>query len=159
LAREHNAINLSQGFPDFDCAPKLRELSNHYINQAINQYAPMAGTPQLRERVAEIISQSYNANYNVETEITITAGATQAVYTALAALVRNGDEVIVFEPCYDCYVPAIEVHGGKAIFSQLKFPDFSINWEDVRKKVSSKTKAIIINSPHNPSGTIITEDE
>lgn len=159
LAREHNAINLSQGFPDFDCAPKLRELSNHYINQGFNQYAPMTGTLQLRERVAEIISETYQANYDVETEITITAGATQAIYTTLAALVRNGDEVIVFEPCYDCYVPAIEANGGTAVFSQLNFPDFSINWEDVRKKVTAKTKAIIINSPHNPSGTIISDND
>lgn len=159
LAREHNAINLSQGFPDFDCAPKLRELSNYYIHQGFNQYAPMPGTVQLRERVAEIISQSYHANYNAETEITITAGATQGIYTALAALVRNGDEVIVFEPCYDCYVPAIEANGGTPIFSKLNFPGFSIDWEDVRKKITPKTKAIIINSPHNPSGTIISAND
>ncbi len=159
LAREHNAINLSQGFPDFDCSPKLRELANHYINSGFNQYAPMPGTMQLRERVAEIISVSYGATYHPDTEITITAGATQAIYTALAAFINKGDEVIVIEPAYDCYVPAIEVHGGIAVYSQLNANDFSINWADVRSKINSKTKALIINSPHNPSGAVITAQD
>lgn len=159
LAREHSAINLSQGFPDYDCSPKLRELANHYINSGFNQYAPMPGTLQLRERVAEIISSCYNTNYHPDTEITITAGATQAIYTAIAAFVDKGDEVIVFEPAYDCYVPAIEVHGGIAVYSQLRAGDFSINWEDVRKKISSRTKAILINSPHNPSGTTLSAQD
>ncbi len=159
LAREHNAINLSQGFPDYDCSSKLREAANYYINNGFNQYAPMPGTIQLRERVAEILSLCYEANYSPDTEITITAGATQAIYTAIAAFVRSGDEVIVFEPAYDCYVPAIEVHGGKAVFSQLNPGDFCINWEDVRKKISSRTKAILINSPHNPSGTTISKND
>jgi methionine aminotransferase len=155
LAREHNAINLSQGFPDYDCSPKLRELANHYINSGFNQYAPMPGTIQLRERVAEILSVCYQANYHPETDITITAGATQAIYTAIATFISKGDEVIVFEPAYDCYVPAIEVHGGIAIYSTLHAPNFSINWDDVRSKISPKTKAILINSPHNPSGTTL----
>lgn len=159
LARENNAINLSQGFPDFDCSPELRRLANSYINQGFNQYAPMPGTIQLRERVAEIISRCYGTAYDPDTEITVTAGATQAVYTALAAFIRNGDEVIVFEPAYDCYVPAIEVHGGIPVYSQLKKEDFSIDWEDVRKKISPKTKAILINSPHNPSGAIISAED
>jgi methionine aminotransferase len=159
LAREHNAINLSQGFPDFDCSPKLMELANNYITRGFNQYAPMPGTMQLRERVAEIISTCYGANYNVETEITITAGATQAIYTAIATFIHSGDEVIVFEPAYDCYVPAIEVHGGIAVYSQLNAPDFSINWQDVKSKISKRTKAILINSPHNPSGTILSAND
>lgn len=159
LAREHNAINLSQGFPDYDCSPKLRELASHYINNGFNQYAPMAGTIQLRERVAEIISLCYGANYNPDSEITVTAGATQAIYTAIAAFIHSGDEVIVFEPAYDCYVPAIKVHGGIAVYSQLNANNFSINWADVRQKISSKTKAILINSPHNPSGTIISAND
>jgi len=159
LAREHNAINLSQGFPDFDCSPKLREAANRYINTGFNQYAPMPGTIALRERVAEIISLCYGANYQPDTEITITAGATQAIYTTIAAFVRAGDEVIVFEPAYDCYVPAIEIHGGIAIYSQLKATDFSIDWQDVSKKISPKTKAILINSPHNPSGTTISKKD
>ena len=159
LAREHNAINLSQGFPDYDCSPKLREAANHYINNGFNQYAPMPGTIQLRERVAEIISLCYGTSYHPDSEITITAGATQAIYTAIAAFINVGDEVIVFEPAYDCYVPAIEVHGGIAVYSQLNAEDFSINWSDVRSKVSSRTKAILINSPHNPSGTTISAQD
>jgi len=159
LAREHNAINLSQGFPDYDCSPKLREAAVHYINNGFNQYAPMAGTIQLRERVAEIISMCYGTNYHPDSEITITAGATQAIYTAIAAFVKAGDEVIVFEPAYDCYVPAIEVHGGKTIYSQLNAVDFSIDWEDVRKKISPRTKAILVNSPHNPSGATISKKD
>lgn len=152
LAREHQAINLSQGFPDFDCSPKLMELASHYIKTGFNQYAPMPGTIQLRERVAEIISQCYGATYHPESEITITAGATQAIYTALAAFVREGDEVLVIEPAYDCYVPAIEVHGGIPIYSALNSQDFSVNWADVRAKVTKRTRVIMINSPHNPSG-------
>jgi methionine transaminase len=159
LAKEHNAINLSQGFPDFDCSPKLMELANHYINKGFNQYAPMPGTIQLRERVAEIISSCYHAKYDPDSEITITAGATQAIYTAIAAFIKQDDEVIVFEPAYDCYVPAIEVHGGKAVYSQLDPHTFAINWTDVRSKLSPKTKAILINSPHNPSGATITAND
>lgn len=156
LARENNAINLSQGFPDYDCSEELRKAANHYINNGFNQYAPMPGTIQLRERVAEIISLCYGTSYHPDSEITITAGATQAIYTAIASFVHAGDEVIVFEPAYDCYVPAIEVNGGKAVFSKLNDLDFSINWGDVRQKISPKTKAILINSPHNPSGTTLS---
>lgn len=156
LAREHNAINLSQGFPDYDCSSKLGELANHYISNGFNQYAPMPGTPQLRDCVAELISFSYGYTYHPDTEITITAGATQAIYTAIAAFIHKGDEVIIFDPAYDCYGPAVEVHGGMPVYSQLNTGDFSINWTDVRSKLSPKTKAIIINSPHNPSGTIIS---
>lgn len=159
LARQHNAINLSQGFPDFDCSPKLTELANHYINAGFNQYAPMPGTIELRERVAEIISSCYHHHYHPDTEITITAGATQAIYTAMAAFVNKGDEVIVIEPAYDCYVPAIEVHGGIPVYSQLNANDFSINWQDIRSKITAKTKAILINSPHNPSGATITSND
>jgi len=159
LAREHDAINLSQGFPDFDCSPKLREAANHYVNNGFNQYAPMTGVIQLRERVAEIISQSYGASYHPDLEINITAGATQAIYTTLAAFIHEGDEVIVFEPAYDCYVPAIQVQGGIPVYSQLNDENFSINWADVQKKITTKTKAILINSPHNPSGTVISEQD
>ncbi len=154
LAREHQAINLSQGFPDFDCAPQLMDLATHYIRSGFNQYAPMPGTLQLRERVAEMISLCYGTNYHPDTEITITAGATQAIYTALAAFVKQGDEVIVIEPAYDCYVPAIEVHGGVPVYSSLNSHDFSINWTDVRSKITERTRIIMINSPHNPSGAV-----
>lgn len=159
LAKEHNAINLSQGFPDFECSPKLVELATKYMHDGFNQYAPMPGTVQLRERVSELLSVCYGATYNADTEITITAGATQAIYTALAAFIHVGDEVIVFEPAYDCYVPAIELQGGKVVYSQLKEDDFSIDWADVCAKITHKTKAILINSPHNPSGTVISETD
>ncbi|MBK7668295.1 MAG: methionine aminotransferase [Sphingobacteriaceae bacterium] len=159
LAREHNAINLSQGFPDFSCNPLLLELAQKHMNAGFNQYAPMQGIIQLRERIAEIIKTCYNANYNPDTEITITAGATQGIYTAIAAFINKGDEVIIFEPAYDCYVPAIEVHGGVAVPLQLTYPDFTINWEEVKQKVNAKTKMIIINTPHNPSGTVLNEND
>jgi len=157
LAKEHQAINLSQGFPDYDCSPLLRELANKYLQAGFNQYAPMPGTIELRERIAEIIHHCYAADYSPDTEITVTAGATQAIYTALTALVKQGDEVIIFEPAYDCYAPAIELQGAKVIYSTLTSPHFTINWEDVRKKVNSKTKAILINSPHNPSGSTLSK--
>ncbi len=159
LAREHNAINLSQGFPDFDCATRLRDLASHYIQNGFNQYAPMPGLPQLRERVAEMIASCYGHNYHPDSEITITGGATQAIYTTVAALIHPGDEVIVFEPAYDCYVPAIEIHGGVPVYCQLNAPDFAIDWADVRTKIGPKTRAILINSPHNPSGTVISPQD
>ncbi|MGZ3884755.1 MAG: aminotransferase class I/II-fold pyridoxal phosphate-dependent enzyme, partial [Bacteroidia bacterium] len=119
LAREHNAINLSQGFPDFECSPKLLEAANRYMSTGFNQYAPMQGAPALRERIAELLQNCYTATYSPDTEITVTAGATQAIYTSIAAFIHKGDEVIVFEPAYDCYVPAIEVHGGVAVPVEL----------------------------------------
>jgi methionine aminotransferase len=156
LAREHNAINLSQGFPDFECDKKLVALAQKYMNAGFNQYAPMQGVIQLRERIAQIISNVYSASYNPDTEITITAGATQGIYTAIAAFVNKGDEVIVFEPCYDCYIPAIELQGGVVVPIEMSYPSFKINWELVKQKISPKTKMIIINSPHNPSGTTLS---
>ncbi|MEO6304323.1 MAG: methionine aminotransferase [Bacteroidia bacterium] len=159
LAKEHNAINLSQGFPDFGCDPKLLELAQKQMSAGFNQYAPMPGVIQLRECIAKIVSNCYGQNYNPDTEITVTAGATQAIYTAIAAFIHAGDEVIVFEPAYDCYIPAIALHGAKAIVSQLNANDFSINWNDVRSKITSKTKMIMINSPHNPSGAIINTND
>jgi methionine aminotransferase len=159
LAREHNAINLSQGFPDFGCDPNLLELSQKYMQAGFNQYAPMQGVLPLRERIAEIILKCYNAKYDPDSEITITAGATQGIYTAIAATINKGDEVIVFEPAYDCYVPAIEVHGGIAVPLQLTYPNFSIDWEEVKQKINAKTRMIIINTPHNPSGTVLNEND
>lgn len=156
LAREYNAINLSQGFPDFGCSPKLLELAQGHMQAGFNQYAPMQGIIQLRERIAEIIETCYGVSYSADTEINITAGATQGIYTSIAAFINKGDEVIVFDPAYDCYVPAIEVHGGKAIPVQLTYPGFKINWEEVRKNITPKTRMIIINSPHNPSGTTLS---
>ena len=159
LAKEHNAINLSQGFPDFGCSTQLLSLAQKYMNEGFNQYAPMQGVIQLRERISEIMSTCYGPTYSPDTEITVTAGATQGIYTCIAAFVNKGDEVIIFEPAYDCYTPAIEVHGGIAIPVQLKFPDFTIDWEEVKQKINEKTKMIIINTPHNPSGTVLSKSD
>lgn len=159
LAREHNAINLSQGFPDFSCDPKLLDLANKHMMNGFNQYAPMQGVIQLRETIANIISACYHSHYNPDTEITITAGATQGIYTAIAAFINKGDEVIVFEPAYDCYIPAIELHGAKAVTVQLSYPNFQIDWDLVKQLVNDKTKMIIINTPHNPSGTTLNEND
>jgi methionine transaminase len=156
LANDCNAINLSQGFPDFSCSSELIKLVNHYMKNGQNQYAPMAGLPKLREAIAQKTLDLYSISYDPETEITVTAGATQAIFTAIAALVKEGDEVIVFEPAYDCYTPAIELNGGKAVYAQLKFPNYTIDWEEVKKLISRKTRMIIICTPNNPSSNILT---
>jgi len=156
LAREHDAINLSQGFPDFPVSEKLIELVSKHMQLGHNQYAPMPGLPLLRERIAEKTQALYGAVYSPDTEITVTAGATQAIYTAISAFVREEDEVIVFEPAYDSYVPAIKLNGGIPIVSKLKLPDYHIDWNEVKKQLNSRTKMIIINSPHNPSGSILS---
>ncbi|MFZ4612392.1 MAG: methionine aminotransferase [Bacteroidia bacterium] len=156
LANEQNAINLSQGFPSFDCNTHLKELVNKYIQDKKNQYAPMPGILALREAIAKKTEELYSAKYNPETEITLTAGATQAIYSAISALINEGDEVIVFEPAYDCYVPAIELNGGKAVYAQLKFPNYKVDWDEVKKLVKRQTKMIIINTPNNPTGSIFT---
>jgi methionine aminotransferase len=156
LANEQNALNLSQGFPSFDCNNHLKELVNKYIKDKKNQYAPMPGILALREAIAKKTEELYSAKYNPETEITVTAGATQAIYTAISALINEGDEVIVFEPAYDCYVPAIELNGGKAVYAQLKFPNYKVDWDEVKKLVKRQTKMIIINTPNNPTGSIFT---
>jgi methionine aminotransferase len=156
LANEQNALNLSQGFPSFDCNTHLKELVNKYIQDKKNQYAPMPGILALREAIAKKTEELYSAKYNPETEITLTAGATQAIYTAISALINEGDEVIVFEPAYDCYVPAIELNGGKAVYAQLKFPNYKVDWDEVKKLVKRQTKMIIINTPNNPTGSIFT---
>lgn len=157
LAKTHNAINLSQGFPNYESDPKLTQLVNKAMESGYNQYAPMAGNIDLRQVISNKIQNLYNSTYNPETEITVTAGATQAIYTIISAFVKPNDEVIIFKPAYDCYQPAIEVNGGKTIAIQLSAPNYAINWEDVTSKVSNKTKMIIINTPHNPSGTIWSE--
>ncbi|HBS85711.1 MAG: methionine aminotransferase [Bacteroidetes bacterium GWF2_38_335] len=156
MAADYNAINLSQGFPDFEVSEKLISLVNKHMKKGVNQYAPMAGVVSLREIIAEKTENLYSRKYNPESEITITAGGTQALYTAITAVVRDGDEVIVFEPSYDSYVPAIELNGGRPIFIQLKMPDYRIDWNEVQKAVNSRTRMIIINTPHNPTGSILT---
>ena len=154
LATEHKAVNLSQGFPDFEVSKKLIELVNHYMKSGMNQYAPMPGVMALREAISKKVEEDYGKSYNPDTEITITAGGTQALYTAISALVREDDEVIVFEPYYDSYVPAIELNGGRPIFVTLKAPDYKIDWERVKKVINHHTRMIIINTPHNPTSTI-----
>ena len=154
LAAEHGAINLSQGYPDFSPSSYLLDRVTHHMAAGANQYPPMAGVPALREAIAEKVQRLYLASYDPESEITVTAGATQAVYTAIAACVRSGDEVIVFAPVYDSYVPGIELNGGRAVYAHLRFPAFKPDWDEVRSLITARTRMIIINSPHNPSGSV-----
>jgi len=159
LAQECGAINLSQGFPDFSAEDVLFERVAHWMRAGHNQYAPMAGVPALREAIAAKVAALYGASYDPETEITVTAGATQALFTAVAALVHPGDEVIVFEPVYDSYVPSIELAGGVVKRARLSAPDYRPDWAAVRALVSPKTRMIMINTPHNPSGTVWSADD
>ncbi|MDO8790116.1 MAG: pyridoxal phosphate-dependent aminotransferase [Sulfuritalea sp.] len=159
LAAEHGAINLSQGFPDFSPSPRLLERVTHHMAAGANQYPPMAGVASLREAIAEKVARLYHAAYEPESEVTVTAGATQAIYTAIAACVRPGDEVIVFAPVYDSYVPGIELNGGRAVFAHLRFPEFKPDWDEVRALITPRTRMIIINSPHNPTGSVLRESD
>lgn len=159
MARDYNAINLSQGYPDFPVDPKLIEYVNHYMRSGMNQYPAMQGIPQLREVIALKMEALYGAKYNPENEITVTAGATQAIFTAIVATIHEGDEVIIFTPAYDCYAPAVELAGGKPVYVQLNPKNYSIDWEQVKKVINRHTKMIIINTPHNPTGAIINETD
>lgn len=159
LAKAHGAINLSQGFPDFGSDKKLIDLVSKAMNSGYNQYAPMAGNLELREAIAHKMEQLYNVSYRPDNEITITAGATQAIFTIINAFIHKGDEVIIFRPAYDSYEPSIKLNGGKVIGVQLRAPDFSVDWELVKQKVNSQTKMIIINSPHNPSGMVFSKTD
>lgn len=159
LAKEHNAINLSQGFPEMDVAPELKELVAKYMNEGHNQYAHMAGSPRLRNVLSQKIKASYNISIDPEKELNITSGATQAIYTAITATIREGDEVLVFTPAYDCYAPAIELNGGVPIYVQLKAPNYAIDWEDVKKLMNGRTRMIVLNSPHNPTGKVLSADD
>ncbi len=159
LAQEYNAINLSQGFPDYPASQKLIEYVVEAVRSGFNQYAPMPGLEILREHVAEKTNLYYGADYNPETEITITAGGTQAIFTALAATINSGDEVIIFEPAYDCYAPAIKLLGGLVKPFELHGPDYEIDWEMVKKLFTVNTKMIILNSPHNPTGSILSKKD
>ena len=156
LAAECGAVNLSQGFPDFQAEPALFDAVHRHMLAGRNQYAPMAGVPELRQAIVDKVAALYGPRFDAESEVTVTAGATQAIFTAIAAFVRPGDEVIVFEPVYDSYVPAIETVGGTAVFAQLKFPDYAPDWAQVAQLISPKTRLIIINSPHNPTGSLLT---
>jgi len=159
LARQYGATNLSQGFPDFDTDPKLIEMVNKGMTDGYNQYAPMPGLLSLRETIAEKTEKLYNHYYHPETEITITVGASQAIYTAITAFVSKGDEVIVIKPAYDCYEPAIQLAGGTPVFIQMKGPQFKIDWQEFRKAITPNTKMVILNTPHNPSGQVLTKED
>ena len=159
LAAQHGAINLSQGFPDFECAPKLRELVTKYFNAGLNQYPPSAGIPKLREAIAAKTAALYGAAYDPDTEVTVVPGATYGIFTAVTACVRPGDEVIVFEPTYDSYVPAIEVNGGTPVAVRLRYPDYSIDWEAVRAAITPKTRMILVNTPNNPTTSVFSAED
>ena len=156
LASECGAINLSQGFPDFDSPRLLLDRVTHHMLAGHNHYAPMTGVAQLREAIAEKVEALYGARYDPASEITVTAGATQAIFTAVTAMVHPGDEVIIFEPVYDSYVPAITLAGGKPVAVRLKFPDYHIDWDEVAARVTTKTRMIMINSPNNPTGSVFS---
>ena len=159
MANDYNSINLSQGFPDFNCSDQLVELVHHFMKHGFNQYAPMPGTIELRKQIAIKVERDYGRKYDFEKEITVTAGATQALYTAFSAIISNGDEVIIFEPAYDSYIPAVLANGGIPITIKLNKNDFSIPWDEVEKSISKKTRCIVINSPHNPTGAILKEED
>jgi methionine aminotransferase len=159
LAAEHKAINLSQGFPDFDCAPELRALFCKYINAGLNQYPPMAGITALREAIAEKMHALYGTAYDPEHEVTVTPGATYAIFTAVSAFIRPGDEVILFEPAYDSYGPAVEVNGGKPVYVQMRYPDYSIDWEAVKNAITPKTRMMILNTPNNPTASVFSAED
>lgn len=159
LAQQHGALNLSQGFPDFDAPADLLALLDEAARAGHNQYAPMAGMPVLREAIAEKVQALYGATYDVDTEITVTAGATQALFTAIAALVHPGDEVIVFAPVYDSYAPSVALQGGKVVYATLNQPDWRPDWDEVARLITPRTRMVIINSPHNPTGSVWTADD
>lgn len=159
LATENQAINLAQGFPNFMCNKELISLVNKFMNKGFNQYAPMPGLLTLREQIAIKTEKLYSAVYNPDTEVTITPGGTLAIYAAIEALVTPGDEVIIIEPCYDSYTPSVRLAGGVAKYARLQYPKYTIDWNDVKKLVSFKTRLIIINTPHNPTGTVLSASD
>ena len=155
LASQHSAINLSQGFPEFDAPELLKNQLNFYVQQGVNQYSPSSGVPRLQQQIANLVSRKYAANIDAAEQVTVTSGATEALFVAIQTIVRPDDEVIVFDPAYDSYQPAIELAGGKTVHIALHAPDYAIDWQTVRSAVSKNTRAIINNTPHNPSGKIL----
>jgi methionine transaminase len=155
LAADLGAINLSQGFPDFDCDPALVDAVAEHMRRGQNQYAPMQGVLRLREAIAANYEWAYGRRYDPDTDITVTSGGTEGIFDAIAATMTTGDEVIVFEPCYDSYVPAITLSGATPVFIPLRFPDYSIDWDDVRRAVTPRTRMIMLNTPHNPTGAVL----
>ncbi|MEA3504320.1 MAG: methionine aminotransferase [Bacteroidota bacterium] len=159
MSEKHNAINLSQGFPNFPISTELKNRVDYYISNNYNQYAPMPGVLRLRENISKMFEYNHGAKYNPDKEITITAGATQALYTAISAFIRQNDEVIIFEPAYDSYAPVVAINGGIVKYSTLSLPNYRINWDQVEKLINNKTRMIIINTPHNPTGSILSADD
>jgi len=159
LAAETGALNLSQGFPDFDGPQALRDAVGQHIASGHNQYSPMTGLPALRTQVAAKIARSYGVHVDADTEVTITPGATQAIFCAIQAVIHAGDEVIVFDPCYDSYEPSVELAGGRCVHVQLGLDDFSIDWQKLTDALTPRTRMIILNTPHNPSGALISRAE
>jgi methionine aminotransferase len=157
MALEHDAINLSQGFPDFAIDDKLIHLVNHFMLQGKNQYAPMSGVPELQQVIADLMATTYDRNVDPQTEVTITSGATEGIFSIIAAFIGPGDEVIVFDPAYDSYDPAIRLNGGVPVQINLQYPGFIIDWDKVRSSVTPRTKMIMINTPHNPTGAVLSE--
>jgi len=159
LASDLGAINLSQGFPDFDCDPELVDAVARHMRAARNQYAPMQGVPALREAIAGKYEEFHGRRYDPETEVTVTSGGTEAIFDAVTAVLHPGEEAIVLEPCYDSYIPAIEMSGGVAVVVPLRYPDYSVDWPAVRAAITPKTRLLIINTPHNPAGAVLTASD
>jgi methionine transaminase len=159
LAAEHGALNLAQGFPDFDCDPELVAAVSGHMKRGNNQYAPMQGVLALREALALKIERLYGARYDPGTEVTVTSGATEALFCAISAFVHPGDEVVLVEPCYDSYVPVVRLNGGRPVFVTLRHPDYRLDWDEVRRALSPKTRLVILNSPHNPTGQVLTDED
>jgi methionine aminotransferase len=159
LALQHGAINLSQGFPDFDTHPRLKDLVAKYIHAGYNQYAPMPGVGALRQAIAAKTRQMYGAVYDPESEITVTTGGTQAIYAAVTAVVHPGDEVILVEPAYDCYAPIVRLNGGVPVYVALDFPSYRIDWDAFSRRISAKTRLVMLNFPHNPSGAVLSAQD
>jgi methionine aminotransferase len=159
LANQYNAINLGQGFPDYQMSEDLMNKVNEVMHKGWNQYVPMQGYMPLRESIAEKVAYLYGSNINPDTDITITPGGTYAIYTALTTILQPGDEVVVFEPAYDSYIPNIEINGAIPVLIDLKFPEYKIDWQEVKRKITAKTKAIVLNSPHNPTGAVLSEGD
>ena len=159
LAFDHKAINLSQGFPGFDTYPYLKDLVDEYVQQGYNQYAPMSGIPELKKRISCKVLNLYDVEFDPEEEVTVVSGATEAIYAAVAATIRSGDEVIILEPAYDSYVPAVRLNGGIPVYVPLNVSDFSVDWQKVKDAITEKTRLIMVNTPHNPCGYVWTQED
>ena len=159
MAQDEGAINLSQGFPDFDGPQALRERVTYHMDHGHNQYAPLTGVPELREQIAAKVQSLYGCKIDPDSEVCVTPGATEALYCAVTAVVHPGDEVIVFDPAYDCYEPSVRLNGGVTKHIALQYPDFAIDWQQVRDTITDRTRLIILNTPHNPTGTVWGEED